>query len=207
MSLTQSQQMPRGECDCVLDDRIHQMCLRSDLPVGVSKVVRLHCMHDQSVTLSHTFSLEASREEALSRRRTILCQNELRIFARYVDGHLSDQISISMRVTFPQGLGLERLWGVDISPGGRANLGFVYHRIEGSLDFECVRIEWGHHRWDPRQQEEALIAPRFGFPFPAMRRLETIYGTHGGYRIPFLTGWEPEVIEHAELPSSLRERG
>lgn len=183
-------------CDCPSDERIVTMSIERDHAHGVRDLIRFFCMHEQRIVTTHFLSIDD--EEGM------LCQNQLRIRADYQDGRLRDKIEVSMTVIFPRRLGQQFFLGMDISPGAKTPLSFIYTR--SGDDFELTRFERGMRAIDLTKQPEALVFPQ-DFPFPVERTLSPMYGTHGGYQVPILVNHAEGTIVKATVPCSLREHG
>jgi hypothetical protein len=123
--------------------------------------------------------------------------NDVRLTANYVDGLLTSQVVLSMHVVVPARLGQQYFMGVDISPGAKTYLEFIYERAaeHATKRFSLVEICKGA-RERLRLDRAGLVRP-IEFPFPAPIDLVL---EHEKYSVPFLTN--EGAIAFFELPET-----
>ena len=108
--------------------------------------------------------------------------NKVRLIANYEAGLLTSQLVLSMHVVIPARLGQQFFAGVDISPGAKTYLEFIYERH--AEEFRLVEICKGaRDRVRLDDAEPAIVRP-IQFPFPVPDRLPIEYGT---LHVPFRT--------------------
>jgi hypothetical protein len=120
--------------------------------------------------------------------------NDVKLTVDYQDGQIAQQIILSMHVIIPDRLGQQFFVGVDISPGAKTYLEFLYARA--GADYRLVEICKGaRDRVRLDETQPALVRP-IEFPFPVLDRIPAEYGR---YRVPFRTN--RGEVGNFELPS------
>lgn len=121
--------------------------------------------------------------------------NDVRLVANYVDGVLAERLVLSMHIVVPARLGQQYFAGVDISPGAKTYLEFIYERAGDRFGLaEICKGARVRLRFD---QAALALARPIEFPFPV---LVDFVLEHGKYSVPFLTnsGW----VASFELPQT-----
>lgn len=128
--------------------------------------------------------------------------NKVRLTANYESGLLTSQIVLSMHVVIPSRLGQSFFAGVDISPGAKTYLEFIYSAPISHVDnrvgdaFRLVEICKGaRDRVSLTDTGPGIVRP-IEFPFPVPDRLPIEYGE---LRVPFRTN--KGDLAYFELPT------
>ena len=120
--------------------------------------------------------------------------NKVQLVANYEAGVLAPQLVLSMHVVIPARLGQQFFAGVDISPGAKTYLEFLYERTGN--DYLLIEICKGaRDRVRVADALPALVRP-IEFPFPVPDQIPAEYGW---YRVPFRTNHGD--IANFELPA------
>lgn len=118
--------------------------------------------------------------------------NDVRLTANYTDGTIADRFELSMHVIVPERLGQRSFAGVDISPGAKTYLEFIYER-DGSA-YRLVEICKGAQDVVRLADQKPAIIRPVEFPFPVPDRIEIEFGT---LHIPFRTN--EDTFAHFDL--------
>jgi hypothetical protein len=129
--------------------------------------------------------------------------NKIRLLADYADGHLAAKLVLSMHVIIPSRLGVLSFLGMDISPGAKTYLEFIYERT--AEEYRLTEICKGARdrvRLDT-VGGTAIVKP-IAFPFPIPDRVPILprHATYGHAYIPFCTN--DGSIAHFDLPTRTR---
>jgi hypothetical protein len=98
----------------------------------------------------------------------------------YVAGQLTDEVELTMNVTIPEKLGKQSFAGVDISPGAKTYLRFLYRRVGPKL-FRLAAVGKGANPLVELPDEGEGLMKQTELPFVLVDRLER----EGVYRVPF----------------------
>jgi hypothetical protein len=162
------------------DDIIHdpQYEINLDLANGVKLKIHLFNRLEQRWIFSY-FLVKRQTEE-----RKPLVTNDVRLVIDYNCG-VATACSLSMNIIIPKRLGRNFLYGMDVSPGAKTYLQFIYEKIETADPnyFQMVTIEKGAtQKIDLKSLAPALVRP-IQFPFPL---LDKIILQGNIFRVPFL---------------------
>lgn len=171
--------------------------IRLELASGASLEMLLFNQHEH--TWIQHYHLRRREDEHDHGDVVLFC--EQRCVAQYVDGVLGNRITVSMRLVFPQKLGKEFAYGVDISPGAKTYFEFEYQKKGTTFCLVEVIQDSGRpgKRWavnTPETTEPGLIR-QIDFPLPVLDRI--LYD-FGNYAIPFMR--DDGSIKNFDLPAS-----
>jgi hypothetical protein len=121
---------------------------------------------------------------------------EYRLVVSYSNGQLRDEIELNMHVIIPERLGKKYVAGLDISPGAKTYLSFLYRRQEPKL-FLLAAVGKGGRAPVEVPNADGLVK-QTDLPFVLADRLER----QGQYRVPFHS--EGDEIEHFYFPESVK---
>jgi len=210
-----------GELGGVLLEDQHVLSFSHDLACGMRLETTVLTDH-QRVTNVYSHHFVAYPEGDLRQRKPEIV-NKWKLWAEYRAGDLA-ALSLRMDITLPERLGRKFAFGMDISPGAKTYLQFIYQpHDDGS--WRLTTIEKGSsvvldvsHLTDD-QPEGAVTPPAIDFPFPVPDRLEQRCrrkdGTpSGGFLVPFrCAGREDpddmptDEIRYVTIRPHMRRRG
>ncbi len=149
-----------------------------DLADGVKLKIHLFNRFEQRwiFTFNYLKKLEGERQPQVV--------NELRLVIDYNHG-VATVCSLSMNIIIPKRLGQHFLYGMDVSPGAKTFLQFIYEKVEAADQqyFQLVAIEKGAtQKIDLKTLAPGLMKP-IEFPFPILDRI-MLRGNI--FQVPFL---------------------
>ncbi len=132
----------------------------------------------------HRWIFKHLRRQRAADQQTVLLAQDTRLVVNYRDGVVEPELVLHVNLVLPQKRGRLFVYGVDISPGSKVNLTFVYQLTGTDQDaqYRLVRIENGLEVFQLDNLEPALVK-QVAVPFPL---LDTIPNVRGVYRVPFL---------------------
>ncbi len=201
------------------------MSINQCLDNGIGLAVLFHSWTEMRWIAKHRY-LEGKR---LGRSPKLI--NEWTLIADFDSGLLKPQLKLSMHIIIPERLGQASLLGVDISPGAKTYLEFLYERPQARIPMPTDDPYWKNVR--PGAYPEGLPGPFYlaeiskgieapidtrpltfpesgpglikpisiEFPFPFECRIDWRHG----YHVPFLN--EGETMENPsyfQVPNTLR---
>jgi len=199
------------------------LVLHHSLDNGIRMETLIHSWGEMRWIAAYPYRL---RERQFDRPKVV---NEWKCYCDFDHGLLMPRFKVSMHIIFPEKLGQVRWLGLDISPGAKTYLEFLYERPEARIPipdedywrgvrpeaypegipgpFFLAEISKGarppvdvRHLTFPGN-EPGLVKPvEIDFPFPFEAQIDWRHG----YHVPFLTS-EGEN-EHLAIPNSLRRR-
>jgi hypothetical protein len=114
------------------------------------------------------------------------------------------EVTLDADFVFPKRLGKKYVYGMDVSPGAKMNLRFVYTPVEEEgviVAYRLKRVEKGVNivDLDELAGDASLMQP-IDLPFPVPDRIEN---EHGHFHIPFLIDNETE--DRITFPCDIRK--
>jgi hypothetical protein len=123
---------------------------------------------------------------------------DYRLVVSYSKGQLQDEISLSMNVIIPERLGKKYVAGLDISPGAKTYLTFIYKRDSPKLFLLRAVGKGAAEPVELPPSAQASLVKQTELPFVLADRLER----EGQYRVPFHS--EGDDIGHFYFPESVK---
>lgn len=160
---------------------VQEIRITDVLANGSRRTIRISSLKEQRVSFDYTFRRYADPEQRQRGWKPELVI-EYTLYAEYKSGKLST-CTITLNVILPHRLGKVYLLGVDISPGAKTFLEFVYDVMEDSLRLTEI-IKGACTRINLRELAMGTLPVRqIELPFPI---LDVVPLTHDSFEIPFL---------------------
>lgn len=145
----------------------------------VDATLLIHPELEVALFLEHTYIKHAEENP-----REVELRNDLKVLVRYNNENklLEDSVSLTMHIIMPSKLGQAFLYGVDVSPGAKTFVEFIYNKGEDD-SYRLGEVVVGTKRIDVSRPQESALVSSINFPFPVPDRIECIDGWY--YQIPF----------------------
>jgi len=144
----------------------------------------------------HRWIFEYTYDERKGRK--LLFRNDYKLYVDYQEG-LINRVNLTMNMVYPEKLGKQFLFGVDISQGSKLFIEFEYEMLtnEEELLFQLNSMQIGATQYIDFKQDPGLFTP-IDYPFPVNDKVNNEFGE---FKVPFKNS--NGFIDNFRFPKSI----